>query len=153
MFDSTAAGFTLYRLSGATGFDALPWSAYPQSIIDEAVYPAASWLMTYAFAYDINLNQDLNGDGVSLLVAYALNLDPNLNLAGSMPGAVIGPDTLGMTYYAASPGITYTVETSDDLESWTTIGVSISGLDAENQRTASVDLNDPCRFLRLRVAD
>lgn len=31
---------------------------------------------------------DSNSDGVSLLTAHALGLDPSLNLAGSMPKAV-----------------------------------------------------------------
>ena len=50
-------------------------------MINEAVYPAASWLLKINLPYDTSLQQDLDGDGVSLLLAYALNLDPRLNLS------------------------------------------------------------------------
>jgi len=34
--------------------------------------------------------------------------------------------------------------------SWSTTGISLSAPDAESFRTASVNLDSPCRFLRLR---
>ncbi len=44
---------------------------------------------------------------------------------------------------------TYTAETSTDLHTWVTDGVILSGLGANNHRTASVNLDSPQRFLRL----
>ena len=44
--------------------------------IDERACPAAPWLVSHGLPYDTDLNQDLNGDGVTLLMAYALGLDP-----------------------------------------------------------------------------
>jgi hypothetical protein len=49
-----------------------------------------------------------------------------------LPVPVLGADTLGMAFYPASPGITYTVETSTHLRAWTTEGVKLSDLDPEN---------------------
>jgi hypothetical protein len=95
------------------------------------------------------LNGDLNGDGVSLLMAFALNLDPRLHLQSSLPAPVLDGDTLNMSFHAASPGITYSVETSIDLKNWGTTGVTMSGPD--NQRTASVLMDLHHRFLRLVV--
>ncbi len=87
-------------------------------------------------------------------MAYALNLDPRQNLQGLLPAPVLGNDSLSIRYYAASPGITYRVETSRDLGQWTTTGVTLSALDAENQRTASVPRDaagrrQPCNEVQL----
>jgi hypothetical protein len=101
--------------------------------------------------HDTDLHQDHNGDGVSLLMAFALDLNPNINLSGSMPVPVLDGNTLNMSFHAASPGITYRVETSIDLKNWGTDGVTMSGLGPDNQRTASVVMDLPQRYLRLVV--
>jgi hypothetical protein len=119
--------------------------------IDEAVYPAASWLLGHGLWYDTDLHQDLNGDGVELLMAYALDLDPNLNLAGSLPVAELTASTLRISYHHTSPGITYTAETSTDLQNWTTSGVNFA--DFLDVRYAKIPLVATRRFLRLTVED
>ena len=149
VFSPTAAGFTSYYLSGSTGLTTPTWEGYAALPIDEALYPAASWLLGHGYPHTTNLDQDTTGDGVSLLMAYALNLNPNLNLAGSLPAPVLDGATLSMSFHAASPGIIYSVETSIDLNTWVTEGVTMSGDD--NPRTASVAMDWPQRFLRLVV--
>ena len=84
-------------------------------MINETTYPAASWLLAHGLWYDTDLQQDTDGDGVNLLMAYALDLDPRLNLRGSLPAPVLGPVTLSLSFHGTSPGITYQVETSTDL--------------------------------------
>ena len=90
-----------------------------------------------------------NGDGVSLLMAYGLNLDPNQNLAGNMPKPVFSDGQLSMTFYAGSEGVIYTVETSSDLKIWTPTGVTVSAPDAGKFRTATIPMSGPSRYLRL----
>ena len=68
-----------------------------------------------------------------------------------MPAPVLGAATLSIRFYAATPGLTYRVETSGNLTQWTTTGVTLSALDAENMRTASVARDAAGRFLRLVV--
>ena len=114
-FNNTAAGFTVYYLKGKTGFSSPTWRGYPATIIDPATQPAATWLLANGQPYNANLNTDTNQDGVSLLMAYALNLDPRLDLSGRLPQATLQGDALGMTFYSASPGLTYRVEASADL--------------------------------------
>jgi hypothetical protein len=114
--------------------------------------PATSWFVDNELDADVDLAQDLNGDGIDLLMAYALNLDPDLDLSGSLPPVEIDVDSMGMTFYAASPGVTYIVDTGEDLETWSTNSVSLTGLDMQYRRTATVDLTAPHRFLRLRVS-
>lgn len=108
------------------------------------------WLMSHGLPFYTDLEQDLNGDGVDLLMAYALNLDPRTAQA-EMPRALRSPGGLSMTYYASAPGITYKVMTSCDMVNWTTDGVTLSAPDAAGMRTATVDTVAPCRFMRLVV--
>ena len=119
--------------------------------INPAVWPAATWLLVHGLPYNTNLQQDPDGDGVSLLMAYALNLDPRQNLRSRLPSPVLGEDSLSIRYYAAAPGIAYRVETSSNLTQWTTTDVTLSTPDAENMRTASVPRDAADRFLRLVV--
>ena len=86
-------------------------------------------------------------------MAYALNLDPRINLSSSLPAPVLHPDRLSLTFHAATAGITYEVETSTGLDQWTTEGVTLSAIGADQRRTASVPRSGPGRFLRLKVAD
>jgi hypothetical protein len=121
-------------------------------MIDENVYPAASWLVQNNLPHDTNLHQDPDGDGVSHLMAYALNLNPRLNLASRLPAPVLHPDRLSLTFYAGSVGISYEVETSTGLHDWTTEGVTSSSINANLSITASVPRSGPAQFLRLKVA-
>ncbi len=152
-FANAAPGFTIFYLSCGTGFTSPTWNGYPAVRIDERACPAAAWLAGHDLPYDTDLHQDLNNDGVSLLMAYALDLDPNLNLRGRLPEPVKGEDTMCMSFYAAAESIAYTVQTSADLRAWTTEGVALSDLRDDGTRTASVSLDRVERFMRLVVAD
>ena len=98
--------------------------------------------------YDTDLNRDLNGDGTTLLTAYALNFDPRNPLAG-MPTPVLNPATISMTFYGAAEGVTYGAETSTDCQNWVTAGVTVSGLDPANMRIVTVGRDTTMRYLRL----
>ena len=150
-FRDTAPGFTVYYFTNRTGFTSPLWNDYASIGIDPAVWPAATWLLAHGLPYNTNLQLDPDEDGVSLLMAYALNLDPRQNLRSRLPAPVLGADSMSIRYYAAAPGITYRVETSRDLTQWTTTSVTLSALDAENKRTASVPRDAANRFLRLVV--
>ena len=86
-------------------------------------------------------------------MAYALDLDPLLNVQGGLPEPVLGMDALNLTFHATSPGITYSVETSTDLQNWTTEGVTQSAPGPDHRSTATVPRDAPNRFLRLVVGE
>jgi hypothetical protein len=117
--------------------------------------PSASglWLLTSGLPVDTDLHQDLNGDGMSLLMAYALNLNPNINLQGSLPEPILGDGTLSLSFYGAREDITYVVQTTTDLLAWTTEGVALSELGEDGTQTASVSLGGGQRFMRLVVSE
>ena len=59
---------------------------------------------------------------------------------------------LSLAFHGSAAGIVYSMETSSDLQNWTTEGVSLSGTDADGRVTASVPRDSPQRFLRLVVS-
>ncbi|MGI9243661.1 MAG: leucine-rich repeat domain-containing protein, partial [Verrucomicrobiales bacterium] len=148
--DTTA--FTIYYLSSSTGFTSPTWNGYRTVMLDEVTYPAAPWLVFHGFPQDTDLNQDLNGDGVSLLMAYALNLDLTQDLSSSLPRPILDGNGLSLRFHAGASGITYSVETSTDLQHWTRDGVSLVDSGDPQRRRASVEVGaGGARFLRLVV--
>ena len=57
-----------------------------------------------------------------------------------------------LTFHAGTPGVSYSVEVSDDLKDWNTEGVALSAPDANQMRTATVDRTDPGVYMRLAVS-
>lgn len=153
VFSDTAGGFTVYYYSGGSGFTSPTWQGYASALLE--VSPAiVNWLVASGFTLGTPLLTDANGDGVSLLMAYALGLDPSQNHSGAMPVPVLSSGTLGFSFYGASEGVTYTVEVSTDLITWSTVGVTLSAPHASGVRTAFVDATaaPPCRFLHLVIS-
>ncbi len=103
VFADAGAAFTIYYLSCSTGFTSPTWNGYPAVRIDEQACPAAPWLVAHGLPYDTDLNQDLNGDGVSVLMAYALDLDPHQQLGSRLPTPVLQGDQLRMPFDAREP--------------------------------------------------
>lgn len=84
------------------------------------------------------------------MLAYALNLDPIRNQSGSIPRPVVSGSVMSLTYYAGNADVTYTVQSSTDLQTWTPV-TNVSAPDANNRCTTTVPATGPRRFLRLVV--
>jgi hypothetical protein len=138
----------LYTVGGS-GFTSPTWEGYPAIEIDLSTHPFAIWLLEHGQPYDADLAQDLNGDGVPLLAAYALDLDPSQDLRASMPVPTWGEDGLSLTFHGAAPGVTYGAESTDGFADWTTDGVTLSEPDAGGRRTATLEPGAGRRFMRL----
>ena len=147
---------TIHFFDGKAGFTAPLWEpegylfSYHSSNMG-AENSLSPWLILNGLPVDSDLLSDTNQDGVSLLMAYALDLDPSKNLSGSLPKPVLGASQLGLSFYSGAPGITYKVVTSTDLVNWTPIGVSVSAPDSNQIRTATVPVGSQARFMRLMV--
>ncbi|SHJ09485.1 Leucine rich repeat-containing protein [Rubritalea squalenifaciens DSM 18772] len=165
-FTAYSPGFTIYYLSGNTGFDVEPWTQSPgypdapgtvmynQVEIDQSTYPAASWLLQHRVDYTSSLNSDTNGDGVTLLMEYALQLNPNTSNRNNLPGIELAETTAGLTFRGDTPGITYEVWTSTNLTDWTQDGVTLSPPGEDGIRTATIERSGRNRaFLQLRVSE
>ncbi|MCU0748038.1 MAG: leucine-rich repeat domain-containing protein [Akkermansiaceae bacterium] len=152
IFANAAPGFKVRFNPGAVGFTVPTWQGYPSEELG-STSPVAAWLIANSLPANADLNSDDNNDGVNLLMAYALNLDPNLNLSGSLPQPLLENEALSLSYYSGAAGVTYVVETSNDLSFWTTQGVTISQPNVNQVRTASVPVSDGSRYLRLKVSN
>jgi hypothetical protein len=146
------AGFVIYRTSESSGFSASPWTNYSQILMGSPT-PVTAWLLSQGLPYDTDMRSDENGDGVSLLMAYALNLDPHQNLSGSLPQPVFATDQMNLTFYAGTAGVSYSVETCTNFSDWTTEGVTLSEPDGNEMRTGTVERTGPKRYLRLKVSN
>jgi len=151
VFAQAASGFTLTYRNGKTGFTSPTWLGYPAVKVPDPTLITA-WLNSKGLPDNADLHSAPNHDGVSLLLAYGLNLDPRQNQGHKMPRPVIAGNQMNLTFYAGNDDVTYAVETSTDMQVWTTTGVSLSAKDANSLRTASVPVTGvPKRFVRLVV--
>ncbi len=150
-FEPLPQGFKVYYFNGATGFTSPTWVGYPTVNMGGAS-AAKAWLVSHGFAYDANLRADSDGDGVDLLTAYALKLDPRLNLAGSLPKPVVEGSAVKLTFYAGNADVGYGVQSSDDLVNWSPDGISLSAPDADGMRTATASAGRGQRYVRLALS-
>ena len=156
VFDDTAPGFSVCFFNGASGFTTPTWSTngswYPS--VNMGTYsPHKVWLVTNGFGFDSPLNADPNGDGVSLLLAYGLGLNPNLNLAEILPKPVVDESGLSLRFYSGNTDVGYAVQVSSNLKDWTSEGVILTAPDAEQFRTATIPLGaGSSRYMRLAIA-
>jgi hypothetical protein len=148
VFELAAQGFAIYYLQTATGFTSPTWSGYPAFDIGTTT-SEFEWLYAYGLPGNSDLLGDANGDGVNLLMAYALNMDPGAR--NFFPQPVFASDQMSLSFYAGRAGITYLVKTSENLTDWTTTGVTFS--DANQIRTATVNFSGPAKFMRLEVSN
>lgn len=150
-FGGTAEGFTIYYYESGAGFSSPTWYGYPSFNIGDET-PQKAWLIKWELPHDTSMLSDSNNDGVSLLMAYALNLNPTQNLSDLMPQAELSSGSLVMSFYAGASGISYMVESSTDMVHWSTQDVVISDLDWNLIRTATVNEPGTSRFMRLVVS-
>lgn len=146
VFDGAAGGFTVYYYNGASGFTSPTWESY--SAVDLGS-PVAAWLQSNGYPSNANLQSTPNNDGVPLLTSYALDLDPTRNESGALPTSVVAGNNLSLTFFAGSVGVTYTVQTSTDLQNWTTSGVTVSPPAVNNFSTATIPITSKAAFMRV----
>ena len=107
---------------------------------------------------------DLDGDGLSTVMEYALNLDPKVrdNQLGCQAGIVTdgADDYAGFTLkrWKCAIDLDYTVQVGDDLITWTPTTIQVSSTTDNGDDTETLTLRDTLavddedrRFIRLRV--
>ena len=97
-----------------------------------------------------------SGDGIPNLMKYALGLDPAVANASARPLALLTNGCLRMDFTRiADPDLTFSIEASGDLTSWTNVWTSTGASNLPGP-VSFIDSNAPVsgttrRFLRLRV--
>lgn len=105
----------------------------------------------------IDPSGDPDHDGISNLLEYALHLDPLVPDAGELPKIEHSGDTVSLIYRKndAASDLTYSVEQSADLTTWTTAQTQDAVLsDTDGTKTVRATLSGVSAgpiFLRLRV--
>jgi BspA type Leucine rich repeat region (6 copies) len=148
-FEFAAQGFAIYYVVNDTGFTSPTWYDYPAYDIGQ-ITSEFDWLYSYGLPGNSDLLADTNGDGVNLLMAYALNMNPGER--NSLPQPVRGENHMSLSFYAGRAGITYVVKTSENLTDWTT-ELPLSEPDTNQKRTVTLDFSGPARFMRLEVSN
>ncbi len=152
-FELAADDFIIYYYESAEGFSSPLWSNwnYPTDAIFSISSPIGTWLTSQGLSVYTDINSDSNGDGVSLLMAYALDLDPDENLSAIAPKPTITAGQAGVSYWSGAADISYRLEWSSDLVSWSTDGVTISEPYANQMRTATVNVSGNSFYVRFAV--
>ncbi|MFT5110150.1 MAG: hypothetical protein ACI9UA_005803, partial [Pseudoalteromonas tetraodonis] len=151
VFEDAAADFELRFIPSSSGFTEPTWLDFPSKALTPTPTEPEIWLLNNGYPMDTNLNDDPNGDGVNLLTAYALNLNPRMNPGPGLPKPELDSVNLSITFFGGRGDITYRVETSTDFQTWTTTGVTTGAPDADGLRTASINLGPGRQFLRLVI--
>jgi hypothetical protein len=150
-FGTAPSACTVFYRSDSAGFTMPAWLGYRSQAMDPNDVAASSWLMEHGWPPGTDMSLDEDGDGVSLFLAYALNLDPRRNQSASLPEPVLSETTLGLHFPAARPELSYRVESSMDLDQWTTAGVHQIPPGPDGTVIATVPRNAFMKFLRLVI--
>ncbi len=106
----------------------------------------AAWKIAHGFPADAPATL-LRTDGVSILLAYALNLP----LHGALPDPALQGDHMAFTFLRARADVIYEVIGSDDLDDWTVIATD-PGTVGQVVTVVDTESFTPRRFMRLRVS-
>ncbi len=101
---------------------------------------------------------DPDRDGVQNILEYALGMNPASSDAPLLPTVALVGDHLLLTYHRVPvPGITFAVEASDDLLTWSTTPVvqsllsTTDGVELWQAQDMEIFANHPHRYLRVKV--
>ena len=124
--------------------------------ITETIFDA--WKRGFSIPRSTPPTLDTDGDGVSLLLEYALGGNPNVNSLAILPEVkkASATDKLQLTFLRSQGDLTYTVEATNELADpivWTTLAQNPGAVGQTITILDFVSLTEqPRRFLRLRIS-
>lgn len=111
----------------------------------------ASWKSSHGFSSDVSAHGDSDGDGVPLLMEYALDMDPTITSALGLPILRFAADRLHLVYTRLRSDLQYAVEASQDLQTWSAAEVDQGGSGSDVSASVPLTASPKRRFMRLRV--
>lgn len=138
-----------YRLRARSTIGSSPYTSV-QSTQTYTEYEA--WKDGERIDLDAWDKSDEDKDGIPLLLEYALDLSPRHDSRGGLPYLDYEDGKLTLRYFRARSDLTYEVQTSTDMENWTTAGIVQEADQLGLIITAELPVSDPTeRYLRLVV--
>lgn len=128
------------------------WGSLNLTEINPGLDPVGYWLVGQGFYHGYDASGDPLENGCSLLVSYALGLEPRKPETIRLPVAEVVSfpnEVLSLSYPITQPGVSYGAEASLDLDAWSSEGITYS--DDGTTQTASVPAGFGERFIRLVV--
>jgi DUF1680 family protein len=115
------------------------------------VAAATTWLAQHGYAAGTSMESDEDGDGVSLLEAYALGLEPSANPTGGIPVPSYTTEGMSLSFWGGREDVLYSAEWSKDLRSWSSHGIRTGEPDGGGMRTVLLPYGGQAQFMRLRL--
>ena len=115
----------------------------------ESLEPVEEWLITKGFRTSQDMSETLPGSEASILISYALGMDPYETGPAKMPLVEFTKGQLAMRFFAGRPDVDYKVEVSDDLSEWEETGVLVSEADASGGKNCPRDWRGEQEFLEV----
>ncbi|MCH1419420.1 MAG: leucine-rich repeat domain-containing protein [Akkermansiaceae bacterium] len=146
---------TIYFFAGAQGFSSPTWDVFGDgrtvfnTVEIGSLEPVEEWLIAKGLAISQAMGETLPGSSVSILMSYALGMDPYEIDPTKMPSVEFFDGQLATRFFAGRSDVNYKVEVSEDLSEWEEAGVLVSEADASEVKTARVTAGESKRFLRL----
>lgn len=131
------------------------WSAYSAPASAQTYSEYEAWKAQNRFDILTPDSDDSDGDGLPLMLEYALVLSPRRDSLEQIPRVTHAEGKLRLRYYAGRSDLNYSVQTSTDMVNWTTAGVTQMAEILGLYITAEVEApaGSEQRFLRLIVSD
>ena len=135
---------TCVNASSVSYAAALEMKVVPTSWLDD--YFNSTELANQAIAGDLS---DPDRDGIVNLIEYAFGFDPEKDSSAQMPKLGKNGSNATLSFPATRAALTYSVEASADMVTWTTTGVTLTT--NGNTKTATYPMSAQKAFLRIVV--
>ena len=151
--------FSSYTNSGLTAGTAFYYRVQASNSAGDSAYATTAPTPTYTIYQQWKVNSgfsatepdssDGDGDGVPLIFEYALGTSPGTVDQNALPVGQMINGAVALSYRKYRSDVTYTVEVSNDLVNWSSVGV--------NQGSGPFPIawaligSDPQKYLRLKV--
>jgi len=150
MFLLNSPNLTVYVHEGLSGFDFNEPDGVPVVTVPSGESADfLQWHKENEVTYGTGLETDLGG--VSLLVAYALDIDLSRPVPDQLPAIQMQGEAVSLEYFAGRPDIDYVFESSVNLNKWERPENLTSSTDDRLLKTASVPRLPRKQFLRIAV--
>ena len=151
-FSGTHADLAIYYYQ-----DTLNWSDTLADVptvslsVDTAAVAAGRWLLPYGVSPALGFTDDAGSDGISILMEYALGLDPSEDNSSNLPALTVSADSAQITLFIGADNIQYNFYSSSDLTNWSSEDVTLSTPDTDSMVTVSIPTSDQQRYLQYDV--